>query len=90
MVDLLFLEDLDFLEEPEVDFFFLTSFFFLDFEFDLDLLLDLVFVPFFLPGLLLLDFFFFLGDLDLLGELYLDLDLRLDSRDYKRTFCILR
>lgn len=80
---MVFLDDFDFLEEAEVELFFLTSFFFLDFEFDLDLLLDLVLVPFFLPGLL---DFFFLGDLDLLGELYRDLDLRLDSRDYKRTF----
>jgi hypothetical protein len=84
VVDLVFKEALDFLEETEPDRFFLTNFFFLDFEFDLDLLLDLVLDAFFLPGLLV--FFFLEGDLDLefdLEELFLDLLLLGVGRDCK-------
>jgi hypothetical protein len=72
VVDLVFMELLDFLDEAEPALFFTT--FFLDFEFDLDLLLDLTF---FFPGLLLLVFFFLVGDLDLLLELFIDLLLLL-------------
>lgn len=72
VVDLVFMELLDFLDEAEPALFLKT--FFLDFEFDLDLLLDLTF---FLPGLLLLVFFFLEGDLDLLLLLELFVDLLL-------------
>ena len=84
VVDLVFIEVFDFLEETEPDLFFFTNFFFLDFEFDLDLLLDLELEAFFLPGLFY--FFFFEGDLDFefdLSELFLDLLLLGVGKDYK-------